>query len=121
VVRDTRERGIKERLVARDGKLVTVKEELGGAPAPNGTAWSVTLEACPELDETNLVIGRVVEGMDVVRLMSEQPRVEDNSGSPYFKVAKAIGDKRVDVAERFFLRPYNRIVCVRCGVLENKA
>ncbi len=28
---------------------------------PNGSAWSITTEAVPELDETHLVVGRVVQ------------------------------------------------------------
>lgn len=28
---------------------------------PNGSAWSITTQAMPDLDETHLVVGRVVQ------------------------------------------------------------
>lgn len=63
-VKEEAEREVKERLIARDGKLVTVTEETGAAP--NGTAFAITLQADPEFDATNLVVGRVVEGLEIV-------------------------------------------------------
>lgn len=55
--------------MAMNGQLVTVKEQAG--EAPNGTAFTITTAAAPELDRTNLVVGRVVEGMDVVQRITE--------------------------------------------------
>jgi peptidyl-prolyl cis-trans isomerase B (cyclophilin B) len=50
----------------------------------NGTAFSVTLRPEPELDATHLAVGRVVEGMDVVRRLAALPRVPNNKNSPFF-------------------------------------
>ena len=58
-------RETKEKLVAYRGKLVTVQEALG--ESPNGSGFVITLGAAPGLDATNLVVGRVVGGMDLVR------------------------------------------------------
>jgi len=51
--------------VAYRGKLVTVQEALG--ESPNGSGFVITLGAAPGLDATNLVVGHVVGGMDLVR------------------------------------------------------
>ena len=50
--------------MAYRGKLVTVQEALG--EAPNGSGFVLTLGPAPGLDATNLVVGRVVNGMDLV-------------------------------------------------------
>ena len=60
-----RRRETKEKLIAYRGKLVTVQEPLG--EAPNGSGFVITLGAAPGLDATNLVVGRVVGGMELVR------------------------------------------------------
>jgi peptidyl-prolyl cis-trans isomerase B (cyclophilin B) len=52
-----------------NGQLVTVQEQAG--EAPNGTGFTITTAPAPELDATNLVVGRVVEGMDVVARISQ--------------------------------------------------
>lgn len=105
-VRSGTERQVKERLVAQKGKvrtdvaspvrqdadwpspfqLVTVVEELGAEP--NGTAFAITTGAAPELDSSNLVVGRVVDGMDVLQRLAELPTVRPNQDSPFFKAAK---------------------------------
>lgn len=73
VVKEEREREVTERLVAMGGKLVTVREVAG--EAPNGSAFAITLGPAPELDRTNLVVGRVVGGMDdVVARLAALPR-----------------------------------------------
>lgn len=54
-----------EKLVAYRGKLVSVQEAVG--EAPNGSGFVITLGPAPGLDSTNLVVGRVVEGLDLVR------------------------------------------------------
>lgn len=40
-----------------NGKLVTLKEQAG--EAPNGTSFMITTGPTPELDRTNLVVGKV--------------------------------------------------------------
>lgn len=66
--------------------------EVHGSPlhgaGPPGT------EAAPGLDATNLVVGRVVAGLDLVERLAKLPSVADNHGSPFFILAKAVGDKR---------------------------
>jgi hypothetical protein len=74
---------VKERLVAYQGKLVTVQEQQGSVP--NGSGFVITTAAAPDLDATNLVVGRVVGGMDVVEAISQLPSVKANTGSPFFK------------------------------------
>ncbi len=48
----------------------------------------ITRDAAPDLDRTNLVVGRVVEGMDVVEQVAllpfSKPRVEWYDG-PFFE------------------------------------
>lgn len=83
VVRNAKERETKEKLVAVKGKLVTVVEVLGDVP--NGSAFAITTRAEPALDNTNLVVGRVVEGQEVVDALAALPRVKDNAASPFFK------------------------------------
>lgn len=39
------------------GKLVTLKEQAG--EAPNGTQFMITTGPTPELDATNLIVGKV--------------------------------------------------------------
>jgi len=51
---------------------VTVKNVAG--EAPNGSSFCITIGAAPELDVTNLVVGRVVDGMDVVAQLAALPR-----------------------------------------------
>jgi peptidyl-prolyl cis-trans isomerase B (cyclophilin B) len=50
-------RPITEKFIARDGKFVTVQMQAG--EAPNGTAFVITRGPAPDLDSTNLVIGKV--------------------------------------------------------------
>uniref|UniRef100_A0A0D9UVX8 PPIase cyclophilin-type domain-containing protein n=1 Tax=Leersia perrieri TaxID=77586 RepID=A0A0D9UVX8_9ORYZ len=124
VVRDPSLPPPKPKLVARGGKLEVDQEQVG--VVPNATGFVITTggagagDASPELDASALVIGRVVDGMDVVDKIAAVPTVRDNTASPYFRVAKLIGDKRAVVAERGFNRPYTKILVTNCGVLEQK-
>ncbi|CAL4964734.1 unnamed protein product [Urochloa decumbens] len=115
VVRDPSLPPPKPKLVAKGGKLKVEEEQVG--VVPNGTEFVVTTAAAPELDEAAVLVGRVLDGMDVVEKIAAVPTVRDNGGSPYFRVAKLIGDKRAVVAERGFNRPYTKIVVTNCGVL----
>ncbi|GFS40721.1 hypothetical protein Acr_00g0070090 [Actinidia rufa] len=91
-----------ERLVAKGGKLEIDKEEVG--KDPNGTAFTIATRDSPELDMLALVVGRVLEGTEVVQRIGQ--------------VAKLIGDKRTLVAARGFNRPYLKVVVSNCGLLE---
>lgn len=70
--------------MAYQGKLVKV-QEVRGAGNANGTGLAITLKSAPELDRTNLIIGEVTGGLDVVEEISKLPKVKSSSGSPFFK------------------------------------
>ena len=103
------------KLVAEKGKLVEVIERSG--VVPNGTGFAITVAPAPEVDALNLVVGRVVEGLDLVTQLSELAVVKDNSASPFLRAGKAIGDKRANVAEMGFNRPFNKVVVASSGIV----
>ncbi|KAI4335825.1 hypothetical protein L6164_014434 [Bauhinia variegata] len=116
IVRDPTKPPPKLKLVAKRGKLEIDQEEIG--TDPNGTEFVITTKDSPELDASTLVIGRVIGGMDVVQRIGQVKTVQENTGSPYFRVAKLIGDKRAVVAERGFNRPYSKVIVTNCGVIQ---
>ena len=116
VVADAEPDPVKTRLVAIGGKLVTV-EEPRRAP-PNGTAFTVALATAPELDATNLVVGRVVSGLDAVDAVSRLRATPPKGDSAFFKIAAATGDKRAVVAKKFWRRPIARVIITACGLEE---
>lgn len=116
IVRDPVKPGPTTKLVAREGRLEIDEEEVG--VEPNGTEFVIVTGDEPELDSKVLVVGRVVQGMDVVEKITQVKTVQENTSSPYFRVAKLIGDKRAVVAERGFNRPYSKIVVTNCGLQE---
>ncbi|KXZ56541.1 hypothetical protein GPECTOR_1g486 [Gonium pectorale] len=107
IVREKEARPVKERLVARDGKLITVLEQAG--EAPNGTH--------PDLDSTNLVIGRVVGGQELLQRIAALPVNRPRNDNPYFQAGKAMGDKRAVTAEKAFYRPFQKVVVAGSGVV----
>jgi len=117
IVKEAQERPIKERLVAKKGQLVTVAEQAG--EAPNATGFTILRSADQELDKTNLIVGRVVSGMDVVDTIAAQPYAKPRDSiydGPFFNAAKAIGDKRATTAEKGFNRPLKRIIVANSGL-----
>jgi peptidyl-prolyl cis-trans isomerase B (cyclophilin B) len=106
----------KARLVSVRGKFETVYD--APPPPPNGTGFVITLQAAPELDATNVIIGKVIDGFDVLNAISQLPTVKDNTSSPFFAVAKSIGDKRALVAEQAFRKPFKKVQFIKCGVVE---
>ena len=108
----------KERLVSVNGKFQTVADP--PAPGPNGTAFTITVApgAAEILDRTNVIVGKVLEGQEVVDALAALPTVKDNSASPFFAVAKTIGDKRATVAEQAFGKPFAKVTVSKCGVVE---
>jgi peptidyl-prolyl cis-trans isomerase B (cyclophilin B) len=110
----------KERLVSVNGKFVKVADP--PPPGPNGTAFAVTVApgAGKVLDRTNVVVGEVVEGLDVLNAIAALPTVKDNSASPFFAVAKTIGDKRATVAEQAFGKPFAKVTVAKCGVVKRE-
>lgn len=115
-VRPRKELEAKDKLVAVKGKFISVTETFG--ELPNGTEFCVTTQAAPELDSTNLVIGRVVKGMDVIERLSRLPSVRDNTNSPFFQAGKKAGDRRASVAEKSFGKPFSKIIITGCGIEE---
>ncbi|XP_071731525.1 peptidyl-prolyl cis-trans isomerase CYP26-2, chloroplastic [Rutidosis leptorrhynchoides] len=115
IVRDPFKPPPKQKLVARNGKLVIDEEEIG--KEPNGTEFVISTKDSPELDTSTLVIGKVLEGMEVVERIGQVKTVQDNTSSAYFRVAKLIGDKRAVVAERGFNRPYSKVIVTNCGLM----
>ncbi|KAI7986211.1 hypothetical protein LOK49_LG14G00299 [Camellia lanceoleosa] len=115
IVRDPLKPPPKLKLVAKKGRLEIDEEEIGSDP--NGTEFAIAMKDSPELDAAALVVGRVLEGMEVVKRIGEVRTVQENTSSPYFRVAKLIGDKRAVVAERGFNRPYSKVVVSNCGLL----
>jgi len=109
----------KARLVSVRGKFETVYDP--PPPPPNGTGFTITLRAAPELDATNVVVGQVVSGDEVLEEISQLPTVKDNTSSPFFAVAKSIGDKRALVAEQAFRKPFRKVQFVKCGVVAKKS
>ncbi|CAL9155664.1 unnamed protein product [Musa hybrid cultivar] len=117
VIRDPTKPPPKLKLVARKGKLEIDEEEV--RTDPNGTEFVIAINDSPDLDASTLVVGRVLEGMDVVEKISRVKTVQENTSSPYFsRVAKLIGDKRAVVAERGFNRPYSKVVVTNCGLAD---
>ena len=74
----------KTKLVAYNGKLIRVEEAQGGE-SPNGSGFVITTQAAPQLDATNLVVGHVVDGMDIVEQLTKLPTVKSNSNSVFFR------------------------------------
>lgn len=73
----------KMKLIARGGKLEIDEEQVG--TDPNGTEFVIATKDSPELDASNLVIGRVLEGIDVVDKIGQVKTVNENTSSPYFR------------------------------------
>ena len=88
-------RQVKERLMAYNGKLITVKEQIGDTS--NGTGFNITTQAAPELDSTSLAIGEVVEGMPIVQDIARLPAVRSQSNSAFFKCAPVHHNIKQDV------------------------
>ena len=107
----------KEKLVSINGKFVKVADP--PPPGPNGTAFTVTVNSGTGaiLDRTNVVVGEVTQGQDILDQIASLPTVKDNSASPFFAVAKQIGDKRATVAEQAFGKPFAKVTVLKCGVV----
>lgn len=116
IVRDPFKPPPKVKIVARKGKLEIDEEEVG--KDVNGTEFVIAMRDSPELDSAALVVGKVLEGMEVVERIGQVKTVQENTSSPYFRAAKLIGDKRAVVAERGFNRPYSKVVVTNCGLME---
>lgn len=83
IVRNPAKPPPKPKLVARGGKLEIDQEEIG--TEPNGTEFVITVKDSPELDSSALVVGKVLQGMDVVNRIEQVKTVAENTTSPYFR------------------------------------
>lgn len=83
IVRDPLKPPPKTKLVARNGKLEVDEEEIGRDP--NGTEFVISTKDSPELDASAVVVGRVLEGMEVVEKIGQVKTVQENTSSPYFR------------------------------------
>lgn len=92
VVRDPSKPPPKLKLVARKGKLEIDQEEVG--VAPNGTEFVISIKDSPELDASTLVVGRVLEGIDVVEKIGQVKTVQENTSSPYFRYLLLVSSKK---------------------------
>ncbi|KAL0022596.1 hypothetical protein WJX77_007327 [Trebouxia sp. C0004] len=119
IVKDTRTKVGKTKLVAYNGKLIRVEEPTPGE-SPNGSGFVITTQPAPDLDATNLVIGHLVDGMDVVQQLTKLPTVKANN-SVFFKAGKFLGDKRADVAEKGFGRPFQKVLVSASGLYNSAA
>ena len=52
--------------------------------------FAITTAPVPDLDRTNLVVGRIVSGAALVDDLAAMPAVKATSGNPFFKCA--LGD-----------------------------
>lgn len=116
IVRDPSKPPPQIKLVTKGGRFQIKEEEV--KPDPNGTEFVIATKNAEDLGSSSLLVGRVLSGMDVVDRIGSVKAVQDNTKSPYFQVAKLIGDKRATVAERGFNRPYSKIVITKCGELD---
>ena len=113
-VRPKKDMETKDMLKAIDGKLVNVTQTFG--MPPNGTEFSITTGPAPDLDGINLIVGRVIAGMDVVEALRQLPKVKNNQNSAFFKAGKMAKDRRADVAELGFDRPFSTALVFDCGI-----
>ncbi|CAN8066366.1 unnamed protein product [Agarophyton chilense] len=77
--------------------------------------FSVLLAPDAELDSTHLVIGRVVDGMNVVQVLGNVPTNRKTNRDGFRNIGKAIGDARakVDLEDK----PLQKIQITNCGLL----
>lgn len=114
-VRPMKDLESKDSIKAIDGKFVNVTQVFG--QRPNGTEFYITTGPAPDLDSTNLIIGRVVSGLDVVEKLQGLPRVKNNTNSPFFQAGKTFKDRRANVAELSFDRPFSKVIIKNCGLV----
>eukprot|EP00277_Geminigera_cryophila_P047606 CAMPEP_0173072468 /NCGR_PEP_ID=MMETSP1102-20130122/9838_1 /TAXON_ID=49646 /ORGANISM="Geminigera sp., Strain Caron Lab Isolate" /LENGTH=264 /DNA_ID=CAMNT_0013941149 /DNA_START=421 /DNA_END=1215 /DNA_ORIENTATION=- len=84
----------------------------------NGGEFEFTLTptANAELDKTNIVFGKILEGQEIVELFNETPATKGQFLEGAFKFSgKIIGDGRADLKTKN--RPLQKITIIKCGVL----
>lgn len=72
----------------------------------------------PDLDDENIVVGQVVEGLDVVASITQVPTFTPNENSRAFnQFASFIGDDRAGKTRAKWGRPLQAVVITKAGVL----
>ena len=77
----------------------------------------------PSLDGKDIVIGRVLEGMDTVAALARLPTYAPQADSPlrtYNALASALGDGRGAKARTAWSKPRVRVIVTDCGVLQRR-
>jgi cyclophilin family peptidyl-prolyl cis-trans isomerase len=114
------------KLISKNGKLEFVEDTPRAdlmPSAPSGTSFQISVasqaaqsqQRLRSLDQTHLVVGLVVEGLDVIQRLKGLPYNRDNSDNAFFKAGKNAGDKRALVAAKAFNRPFARIIVTQAG------
>ncbi|KAF2298837.1 hypothetical protein GH714_028256 [Hevea brasiliensis] len=83
LLRDPSKPPPKLKFITRKGKL-EIDEEVG--TEPNGREFVIATRDSPELLASNLAVGRVIEGMEVVKRIGQVKMVQENTASPYSRV-----------------------------------
>ena len=75
-----------------------VMKPVNAAPPANGSAFMITLKPQPEWTGQVTVLGQVIQGLDVVRRMSQAPSSRRTT-KPFFKPVGPIVIEKVTIAE----------------------
>ncbi|KAG6746886.1 hypothetical protein NC653_034685 [Populus alba x Populus x berolinensis] len=118
IVRDPSKPPPKLKLVARQGNIEIDQDEVG--IDRSSTEFVIATKDSPELDASSLIVGSVLEGMEVVDRIGQVKTSQENIRSPYFRAAKLIRGKGAVVAERGFDRPYSKVVVANCGLEQHQ-
>lgn len=83
IVRDPSKPPPKLKLVARQGNLEIDQDEVG--IDRSSTEIVIATKDSPELDASSLIVGSVLEGMEVVDRIGQVKTSQENISSPYFR------------------------------------
>jgi peptidyl-prolyl cis-trans isomerase B (cyclophilin B) len=72
----------------------------------------------PRLDGQNIVFGKVVQGLDVVRAVATVPTFQPSErANAMNRLAAAIGDDRANAVRRKYGKPLKAVVILGSGVM----
>lgn len=77
------------------------KAGLVSMPKGGNFEFAILAQPMPELNETNIVVGRVVNGMETVEKLVNVPTNKKTIRDGYRKIGKVIGDARANVPVRW--------------------
>ena len=116
VVRNAEAAVEKTKLKALNGKLTAVTE-VSNNVQPNCTGFALTSGPVSALDATNLVVGEIVGGLDVVRKLEAVPANFSSKDNGFLKAGLAIGDGRATFAKTRIGRPLARVQVLKSGLV----